>query len=110
MMSGFQWYIAPKSTVNTQEVVAPSQHDCKIVYLDVKHQTKPKTRKWYIAEYTVAKSPIRCHITFARALELNCPLVFQVLNLTGDLQSCKMECQDMDTRLKDTVSFLGKVP
>ena len=28
-----------KSTGNTQEVVAPSQHDCKIVYLDVKNQS-----------------------------------------------------------------------
>ena len=28
---------------NTQEAVAPSQHDCKIVYRDVKHQSKQKT-------------------------------------------------------------------
>ena len=27
-----------KSAGNTQEVVAPSQHDCKIVYRDVKNQ------------------------------------------------------------------------
>ena len=32
----------PKSTDNTQEAVAQSQHDLKIVYRDVKHQTKPK--------------------------------------------------------------------
>ena len=35
-------YLPPKSTCNTQEVVAPSQHDGKIVYRDVKHQNKPK--------------------------------------------------------------------
>ena len=43
-------YLPPKSTGNTQEVVAPSQHDWKIVYRDVKHQTKPKLpdiRAWY---------------------------------------------------------------
>ena len=32
-------YLPPKSTGNTQEAVAPSQHDCKIVYRDVKLQT-----------------------------------------------------------------------
>ena len=30
--------LLPKSAGNTQEAVAPSQHDCKIVYLDVKNQ------------------------------------------------------------------------
>ena len=30
---------------------------------------------------------------------------FQVLNLTGELQSFKMECQDVDTKYKDIVSF-----
>ena len=34
-------YLPPKSIGNTQEAVAPSQHDRKIVYWDVKHQTKP---------------------------------------------------------------------
>ena len=37
-------YLPPKSTGNTQEAVAPSQHDRKIVYRDVKNQsnqTKP---------------------------------------------------------------------
>ena len=33
-----------KSTGNTQEAVAPSQQDGKIVYRDVKHQTKPKKK------------------------------------------------------------------
>ena len=28
----------PKSAGNTQEAMAPSLHDCKIVYLDVKNQ------------------------------------------------------------------------
>ena len=32
-------YLLPKSTGNTQEVVAPSQHDLKNFYRDVKHQT-----------------------------------------------------------------------
>ena len=34
-------YLPPKSTGNTKEALAPSQHDRKIVYRDVKHQTKP---------------------------------------------------------------------
>ena len=29
-----------KNTVNTQEVVTPSRHDCKIVDWDIKHQHK----------------------------------------------------------------------
>ena len=47
-------YLPPKSTGNTQEAVAPSQHDWKIVYRDVKHQTKPnqtKTWLWYWFAY-----------------------------------------------------------
>ena len=32
-------YLLPKSTGNTQEVVASSQHDRLIVYWDIKHQT-----------------------------------------------------------------------
>ena len=37
----FPWakkHLLPKSTGNTQEQVAPSQHDWKIVYRDVKQQ------------------------------------------------------------------------
>ena len=34
-------YLHLKSTGNTQEAVAPSQHDWKIVYRDIKHQIKP---------------------------------------------------------------------
>ena len=37
-------YLPPKSTGNNQEAVAPSQHDLKIVYRDVKHQIKPRTK------------------------------------------------------------------
>ena len=32
-------HLLPKSTGNTQEAVAASQHDCKIVYRDVKNQS-----------------------------------------------------------------------
>ena len=32
-------------------------------------------------------------------------ICFQVLSLTGELQSFKMECQDVDTKFKDIVSF-----
>ena len=40
-------HLLPKSTGNTQEAVAPSQHDWKIVYLDVKNQStnQPLTSK-----------------------------------------------------------------
>ena len=31
-------------------------------------------------------------------------LLFKVLSLTGELQSFKMECQDVDTKFKDIVS------
>ena len=34
-------YLVQKSTGNTQEAVAPFQHDLTIVYRDIKHQTKP---------------------------------------------------------------------
>ena len=34
--------LLPKIAGNTQEAVAPSQHDCKIVYRDVKNQMKKK--------------------------------------------------------------------
>ena len=36
-------HLLPESTGNTQEVVAPSQHDRKIVYRDVKNQINNKT-------------------------------------------------------------------
>ena len=36
-------HLPPKSTGNTQEAVAPSQHDWKIVYRDVKNQINQPT-------------------------------------------------------------------
>ena len=38
MLSLSKTNLLPKSAGNTQEAVAPSQHDCKIVYRDVKNQ------------------------------------------------------------------------
>ena len=38
VMSLSKTNLLPKSAGNTQEAVAPSQHDCKIVYRDVKDQ------------------------------------------------------------------------
>ena len=37
--------LRPKSAGNTQEAVAPSQHDCKIVYRDVKNQMNQTNNK-----------------------------------------------------------------
>ena len=37
-MSFSKTNLLPKSAGNTQEAVAPSQHDCKLVYRDVKNQ------------------------------------------------------------------------
>ena len=33
-------HLPPKSTGNNQEAMAPSRHDCKIVYCDVKQKKK----------------------------------------------------------------------
>ena len=35
-----RYIYSPKNTGNTQEAVAPSRHDCKIIDWDVKHQHK----------------------------------------------------------------------
>ena len=39
-----------KSAGNTEEAVAPSQHDCKIVYRDVKNQMN-QTNQEYTAHF-----------------------------------------------------------
>ena len=36
-------FLPPRSTSNTHEAVAPSQHDWKIVYRDVKNQINQPT-------------------------------------------------------------------
>ena len=53
--------LLPKSAGNTQEAAAPSQHDCKIVYQDVKnqinqtnqHNTQPISCQMYLWVQTI---------------------------------------------------------